>query len=96
MTYYIVRVISKATQNNPNFAGRTSIAYYGKDQQLLGMEGTVHDYLNDSIKIAPNMIKLYGYKRKCDAARSYVYNNCCSTQYWTKQVDIVEVGEENL
>ena len=91
MTYYIVKVTSKATQSNHNFAGMTSIGYYGKDQKLLGMEGTVHDYLNDTNKITPYMIKTYAYKRKCDAARSYVYNNCCSSQYWTKQVDIVEI-----
>lgn len=90
MTYYIVRVTSKATQDNPNFAGMTSIAYYGKDQKLLGMGGTVHNYLNDSINIYPYLVESYGYKRKCDAARSYVYNNCYSNQYWDKQVEIIE------
>lgn len=91
MTYYIVRVTSKATQDNHNFSGMTSIAYYGKDQKLLGMEGTAHDYLNDIHKLDPYMVKTYGYKRKCDAARSYVYNNCCSSQYWSKQVEIIEM-----
>ena len=91
MTYYIVKVTSKATQDNPNFAGMTSIGYYGKDQKLLGMEGTVHDYLNDTNKITPYTVKNYAYKRKCDAARSYVYNSCNSTQYWIKQVDIIEM-----
>lgn len=91
MTYYIVRVTSKATQDNLNFAGMTSIAYYGKDQQLLGMEGTVHDYLGDSHKVDTYMVKTYGYKRKCDAARSYVYNNCYPSHYWNKQVEIIEV-----
>lgn len=87
MTYYIVKVTSKATQDNPNFAGMTSIAYYGKDQKLLGMERTV----NDSISIYPYLVESYGYKRKCDAARSYVYNNCDSDRYWNKQVEIVEI-----
>lgn len=91
MTYYIVRVISKATQDNPNFAGMTSTAFYGKDQKLLGMGGTVHDYLKDTLRISASMVETYGYKRKCDAARSYVFNNCCSTQYWEKRVGIIEV-----
>lgn len=91
MTYYIVKVTSKATKDNSNFAGMTSIAYYGKDQKLLGMEGTVHDYLNDTNKITTYMVKNYAYKRKCDAARSYVYHSCYSTQYWRKQVEITEM-----
>lgn len=85
MTYYIVKVSLKATQNNPNFAGVLSIAYYGKDQKLLKMEET------DTNTVAPYMVKTYGYKRKCDAARAYVYKNCHSTQYWNKQAEIIEV-----
>lgn len=91
MTYYIVKATSKATQDNPNFAGMTSIAYYGKDQKLLGMEGTMHDYLKDTSKVTYYMIKVYGYKRKCDAVRSYVYHNCNSDRYWNKQVEIIEM-----
>lgn len=91
MTYYIVKVTSKATQDNPNFADMTSIAYYGKDQKLLGMVTILQDYLDGNINIHPYLVKSYGYKRKCDAARSYVYNNCHSSQCWKKQVEIVEV-----
>lgn len=85
MTYYIVKVSLKATQNNPNFAGVLSIAYYGKDQKLLKMEET------DTSTVAPYMVKTYGYKRKCDAVRAYAYKNCHSTQYWNKQAEIIEV-----
>lgn len=85
MTYYIVKVSLKATQNNPNFAGVLSIAYYGKDQKLLKMEET------DTNKASPYMVKTYGYKRKCDAVRAYVYKSCHSTQYWNKQAEIIEV-----
>ena len=91
MTYYIVKVTSKATQDNPNFAGMTSIAYYGKDQKLLGMVTILQDYLDGNINIHPYLVKTYGYKRKCDAARSYVYKNCNSTQYWNKQAEIIEI-----
>lgn len=91
MTYYIVKVTSKATQDNPNFAGMTSIAYYGKDQKLLGMVTILHDYLDGNINIHPYLVKSYGYKRKCDAARSYVYKNGNPTQYWNKQVELIEV-----
>jgi hypothetical protein len=87
MTYYIVKVSLKATQSNPNFAGVVSIAYYGKDQKLLKME----EEETDTIKVSPYMVKTYGYKRKCDAIRAYVYKNCESTQYWNKQAEIIEV-----
>ena len=91
MTYYIVKSTHKATESNPKFPGMTSIGYFGKDQHLLGREGSAHDYLGDSFKVTPYMVKAYGYKRRCDAARSWIYRNVCSSLSWDAQVEIVAV-----
>lgn len=33
--HYIIKITAKAKDNNPNFAGKTNVYWYGKGQMLL-------------------------------------------------------------
>lgn len=49
MKRYIVKVTGKATENNPNFAGLQYVAYNGKNQKLIGVEGSYAEAM-DTVK----------------------------------------------
>lgn len=48
MKRYLVKQVSVATEQNPNFAGQVSVSFYGKGDEIIGHTGThaeaVHDY----------------------------------------------------
>lgn len=90
MKKYIVKITSIATENSRNFAGETSIGFYGKDQKLLSLKGDHHDKMNMSFDLSDYMIKEYGYNRKCDAMRSWIFKNPENTKYWQSEVEIIE------
>ena len=91
MKRYLVKQISVATEQNPNFAGQVSVSFYGKGDEPIGHTGThaeaVHDYAE------PNhySIKEYGYSRKRDALRNWTYRHPENTKFWNSTVEIIEV-----
>ena len=89
MKFYLVKTTSIATQQNPNFAGQILITYEGKDQTRLKREGTNYPEYNRDV-ICGTMLYEYGYRRECDAKRSYAYRNPENDAYWTSAVEIVE------
>lgn len=93
MKKYIVKVTGKATENNPNFAAQEFVAYHGKDQKLLGYEGGYVEAMHMVKKLDAYMIKEYGYSRRCDAVRSWIYkNNPVNSPYWSTTTEVVEVN----
>ena len=89
MTKYLVRVSMVATDANPNYAGETSIAYYGKGQQTVANLGTHPVNAHYEQPLNDYMIGEYGYNRLCDAKRSYFLSEDCISwdekhnEYWT-------------
>ena len=92
MKRYLVKHISKATPNNPNFAGLTSIAYFGKEEKLLKHEGSAAEKAYSVCDSVKWMLEDYGYKRECDARKSYIYRNPENTEFWNSTVEIVEIN----
>lgn len=85
---YAVKVIATATEKNHNFAGVVNEYLYGKDQTLIGFKD---EYLGGDHEPYPLMIKDYGYRRECDAKRSWIYKNTEDTKFWKYAVSIVRV-----
>ena len=91
---YFIKITSVATETNKNFAGKTHIYLYGKEETLLETQG------NESLKIdfSSYLAKEYGYKRKCDAVRSmkrhHELNQWAEKEfpYWTSTAEIVEIN----
>lgn len=90
---YFIKITSVATETNKNFAGKTHIYLYGKEETLLETQG------NENLKIdfTSCLAKEYGYKRKCDAARSMKryeeLNRWEEKEFhnWTSTTEIVEI-----
>lgn len=87
MKYYIIKVVAKATEENPNFAGKEHIYYYGKGQKLIAAygTGTIDQPLTEWF------IEEYGYTRLCDAKRSWILNNPTHNKHWNEECTIEEV-----
>ena len=85
MKKYLVKEISTATKDNPNFAGNVQVAIYGKDQKLISLNGSEYD----DFDFGEYGIKEYGYNRECDAKRSWIYKNPENTKYWTSTVEVI-------
>lgn len=87
MKKYLVKIVSKATEANTNFSGKTITFYYGKRQKLVGSFGD--EYLGDGIW--DGLAMEYGYNRECDAKRSYQYKNAVGKDsHWENEVSIVK------
>ena len=88
MAIYLV----KATQTEKDGNERISW-YYGKDQKLLKSEGhKAEDSWLDFDWINEHTLNEYGYKRLCDAKRSYSFKNAHDTEKWVASVEIVTYG----
>ena len=90
MKKYIVKVTGRATENNPYSAGQEFVAYYGKNQKLLGHEGSHAEAAHTAMDLKEYLIKEYGYTRECDAKRSWCYKNPEKSKYWTSTCEVVE------
>lgn len=90
MIRYLVREESKATADNPNFAGQEMTAYYGKKGIPLARYGSHAKAMHGEMDFDNWMIAEYGYKRKCDAKRSWVYKNPENSKYWASNTTIIE------
>ena len=90
MKKYLVKETSTATPSNPNYAGDISIYYFGKAERMIAREGTHLPY--DNFDHTEWLIADYGYNRVCDAKRAYAYKHPENTEFWTSEVEIVEVN----
>ena len=99
MKYYVIKVTATATDDNLNFKGSVHTYYCGRNQKLLGGDDANGELKASNILSFENsphrswLIKEYGYKRLCDAKRSYIYKNPCneSWYHWREVCEIVEV-----
>lgn len=87
---YIIKVTAKAKDNNPNFAGKTNVYWYGKEQMLLAQ-----DEQSPTVKIVTltnYCIEHYGYKRRYDAIRAAKFWNEYTAEhekFWTYNTEII-------
>lgn len=86
---WFVKQVSRATKNNPNFAGDVSVSIYGKGQKMLAHCGNHAEKLHITQKFDPYIAKLYGYRRRHDAWKSWIYKNPENSEYWESEVSIV-------
>ena len=85
---YLVKVIATATEKNRNFAGIVNEYLYGKDQKLLGYKD---EYLGGYKRPYQFMVDDYGYRRECDAKKSWIFRNTKDTEFWKNEVLIIKV-----
>lgn len=91
MKKYLVKQISVATEQNPNFAGQVSVSFCGKGDERIGHTGTHAEAVHDYAEPNDYSIKEYGYSRKCDALRNWTYRHPENTKFWNSTVEIIEV-----
>lgn len=92
MTKYIIKNYSKATESNLNFSGEDFVAYYGKENRLVGYTGSHAERYNQAFPISRWLVEEYGYSRKSDAKRSWVYKNPDrDLPHWKSEVEIIKV-----
>lgn len=89
MKKYLVKQVSVATEDNPNFAGQVSISFYGKDQKQLSHSGSHAEATHTMQGLFDWNIRDYGYNRACDARRSWVYKNPENSKFWKSSVEVV-------
>lgn len=89
---YLVKMVSKATDANPNFAGEELITYHGKGDKLLKAEGSHADKVYMTCDFVRWMLEDYGYKRECDARRCWSYKNPENSKFWKSTVEVVEIN----
>lgn len=88
---YFVKLVSRATKDNPSYAGDVSVAIYGKAEKLVALGGNHSDRLHTVQEFFPPFAKQYGYKRLCDARRSWIFNNADEGKYWETEASIIEI-----
>lgn len=91
MKFYLVKETSVATSENRNFAGQIAINYYGVGSISIGCYGTHAEATHAVQELSQYMIEEYGYSRKCDAVRNWVYKNPENSKYWKSSTEIVEI-----
>ena len=88
--YYAVQRIATATVRNEVFAGEVHTGIFGKGNFTLFTE--TDDGWYDCNFLAPYWVRKYGYKRKCDAMRNWVYKNPDMDEpYWKGDVRIITI-----
>ena len=91
MKRYLVKTVYVATENNENFKGMSEIVYSGKRQTTLGCYGSAAEATYTRRDLWKHDIIEYGYTRRCDAARSWIYKNPQNDEYWRSETSIVEM-----
>ena len=91
--YYLVKTITKATEQNEHFKGAVHTHIFGKDGEMLFAE--TGDTWIDRDCMTPYFVREYGYKRECDARRSYAYKNPERSIYWQERPEIITVEIHN-
>lgn len=91
MKRYVIRTVSTATEDNPNFAGEVHTWWYGKGDTYLAFKvKNAKAWHNEFNYLDEQNIAEYGYARKCDAVRSYAYKHPENTRFWTTRAEIIE------
>ena len=72
--FYIIKVTAKAKNNNPNFAGKTNVYWYGKGQMLLAKDLQVP--CAGTVSLTNYFVRRCGYKR--------IYEAICAAKFWDK------------
>ena len=70
---YLVKCTEIATENNPRHPNET-IRIYGKGSEIVYAHGTWNGFY-DCDKLQYGIVARYGFKRECDAKKSYQYKN---------------------
>lgn len=91
--YYFVKVVSKATTENPSHAGESHTSIYGKEETLMFSDSKDPWIKRDNLD-SYYLIQEYGYKHESHAKRSYLYRNPTNNEYWNETVEIVSVDVE--
>lgn len=89
-TYWFVKSVSTATPENRNFAGEVHTYIFGKEEFRM-FEDVPGGFYNKDLTDCPYCVIEYGYKRLCDAKRSYSYKNPQNDEAWRTAVKIVSV-----
>lgn len=92
MKMYLVKEVSRATAENLSFAGETSTVSFGKGQKQIKREG--NHLPENNFDLTSYMVKDYGYRRRGDAKRSWVYRNPENSRFWASKVEIVAIEAE--
>ena len=87
--YYLVKTVTKATEYNEFSKGAVHTHVFGKNCEMLFAE--TGDPWIDRDYMTPYYIRNYGYKRECDARRSFAYKNPERSIYWTERPEIIAV-----
>ena len=85
MTVYFVQTTYVANEENKNFRGQTQIHYSGRGGEPIAAFNSSWDFDYRNRYMAEN----YGYKRECDARRSYNYKNPQNDKHWRSTTEIV-------
>ena len=90
-TYYLIRVWTRPSENNPLFPDGEAFYYYGKGGQLLAARGTreMISYLDCPKSCTDNDIRKYGYIRLCDARRIANQRSKRRDYYWNNNIVII-------
>ena len=90
MKKYLIKSVSTATKENPNFAGSAVTYWHGKACTLVASEGASYCGWKD-LEMNSYFVKESGYDRLCDAKRSWLYKNPENNKNWRTEVEIVAV-----
>ena len=91
MKVYLVKTVSMATENNPTFSGMEYISYSGKGEKTIATWGSAAEAMHSTKEMTRYDALEYGYKRKCDAVRSWMYKNPENSEYWKSVTSIEEM-----
>ena len=87
---FFVKSVSYGTAENPNFAGAIHTYIEGKSGRMISSEHT-DDSAYSNQDFSYYLAREYGYKRACDARRSYAYKHPQNDKYWRTEVKIIEI-----
>lgn len=85
---YMIRTTQAATPKNVNNLGVVTERICGKSEEILYEKGSVDGWFDKNWLTARNVLE-YGYKRECDAKRSFFYRSNHSDYAWTCTAEIV-------
>lgn len=103
MKRYLVKRTMIARDTNRNRPGHVETSLNGVGGAILFYEGSGTRF--DCDHMTDEMIERYGFKRLCDAKRSWAYKSPEVEEYWITQMDVltyevtdggfIELGEVN-
>ena len=90
MKRYVVKSTSVASETNQSCKGEIHVWWHGKGEAYCG-KLIFHKDWTDGNGLYDWEAKNYGYTRRCDAKRSYLYKHPQNDSNWSTVVEIVEV-----